>query len=131
MSDTVYRPVVLIVDDNAMIRNMLEVALSGTGFDVRTAGTGAQALAVARSVRSTLAVAILDVRLLGEQGPDVLRQLRTVVPNLPCCFITGDMGDVTEEELLAEGAPVRVFSKPFPLPELVATVRELASVARN
>jgi DNA-binding response OmpR family regulator len=62
------RPVVLVVDDEPMIRDVLQQFLAREGFEVLTASNGTQALALCRSEPGRVALAVLDVRLPGLDG---------------------------------------------------------------
>ena len=65
---------VLVVDDEAVLAEMVSMALRYEGWDVSTAGDGASAIASARSHRPD--VVVLDVMLPDMSGLDVLRKLR-------------------------------------------------------
>ncbi|RMG45862.1 MAG: response regulator [Acidobacteria bacterium] len=67
------RPV-LVVDDDPEIREMTALLLSGGGHAVETAGSGEEALALARAVGP--AVILLDINMPGMDGWEVLRLLK-------------------------------------------------------
>jgi CheY-like chemotaxis protein len=120
-------PGLLLVDDDADVRALLDAVLSRSGFRVWLAAGGAEAVEVLRQA-GQVALALLDVRMPGLDGPATLRELRRLDPGLRCCFLTGDPGDYDVEGLLALGAE-RVFLKPFRLPELAAALRALLGSA--
>ncbi len=70
---------------------------------------------------------LLDVRMPGLDGPVTLDGLR-VAPDIPACFMSGDMGDYGAEELIRRGAAC-VIAKPFRLDRLAAVLRLLAQGA--
>jgi CheY-like chemotaxis protein len=117
-------PGILVVDDDALVRAVLSRALQGCGFRVWPAAGGAEAVELLRRQAGQVALALLDVRMPGLDGPATLRELRRLDPGLRCCFLTGEPGAYGEEGLLALGAE-RVFLKPFRLPELTAALRAL------
>jgi DNA-binding NtrC family response regulator len=121
------RPVVLVVDDEITIRGLLDIALRHQGFDVRLASSGDEAIAIYRDQAGAIGVVLMDVWMPGRTGPDTLNTLRELNPTLRCCFMSGDLGSYSEEDLLGRGA-TRVFHKPLPLGELYATLRRLCSV---
>jgi DNA-binding NtrC family response regulator len=115
---------VLVVDDEPAIRGLLKVALERKGFAVLLAAEASEALAVYGAHRSKVALVLLDVRLPGWDGPQILTALQSINPELCCCFMTGNGGNYTEQELLERGA-AQVFAKPVPLAELVSAIEQL------
>jgi anti-anti-sigma factor len=118
-------PRVLVADDDGWIRGLLGRALPCHGPGVVLAATGAEAVEHYGRNASVIAVALLDVNMPRLSGPGTLAALRDLAPGLPCRFRTGDLGPHTEERLLAHGA-ARVFSKPFAVAGVAATLRHLA-----
>ncbi len=116
---------ILVVDDEAGVRGLLNVVMRQRGFTVWLAGSGQEALEVYRRQREFIDVVLLDVRMPGLDGPQTLAALRAVNPQLRCCFMTGDPGVYQPSDLLAHGAR-HVFSKPFQMDEIIRVVRRLA-----
>jgi CheY-like chemotaxis protein len=117
-------PAALIVDDDETLRKLLGLALSRYGFRIHHAAEGREAITVFERHRTEIDVVVLDVRMPGCGGPETLCELRRLRPGIPVVFVTGYMGDLAEEELLAQGA-TRIFYKPFPLIEFAEYVRGL------
>jgi CheY-like chemotaxis protein len=115
---------VLVVDDEAALRAMLRSGLRFFGLPAYVAGSAPEALEVYRRNAGDIGVVLLDVLLPVQDGPDILRALRALRPDLPCCFMSGHTGKYTEEELLALGA-ARVFRKPFDLHAVAQALRQL------
>ena len=111
---------VLVVDDEHYITDLVSTALRYVGFDVETAGTGRDALAVAGKFRPDLV--ILDVMLPDYDGFEVTRRMRADGMRIPVVFLTAR--DATEDKVngLTIGGDDYV-TKPFSLEELVARVR--------
>jgi CheY-like chemotaxis protein len=114
---------ILVVDDEPAIRTLLQAALPRYGFQVFVAASGPEALAVYREHRAEIAAVLLDVLMPGADGPQTLRTLRAIDPHVRCCFMSGNLGDYTEEELLHLGA-AQVFPKPFRLLDVVQTLKQ-------
>src|ERR1700743_931628 len=113
---------VLVVDDEAVLAEMVSMALRYEGWNIATAGDGAAALESARSQRPDAVV--LDVMLPDMSGLDVLRKLREESPQLPVLLLTAK--DAVEDRIagLTAGGDDYV-TKPFSLEELVARLRAL------
>lgn len=117
-------PGILVVDDDEVVRAVLDIALGAHGFSVRLASDGREGVAVYREHAATIDLVLLDVRMPGWDGPRTLAVLRARAPRVRCCFMSGDTGEYTEQDLLALGAAA-VFRKPFRFGELIPHVRHL------
>src|ERR1700730_10176780 len=107
-----HRPGVLVVDDEPAVRPLLATVLPLYGLDVRAAATGHQAVGLYQEHCPDIAVVLLDVRMPGMDGPATLTALRKINPEVRGCFMSGDTGDYTAEDLFGLGA-AHVFPKPF------------------
>lgn len=110
---------VLVVDDEANIRDLVSVYLRAAGFAVETAEDGAGALDAFRATRPDLVV--LDLMLPGMDGRVVCSAIRAE-SNVPVIMLTARDSDLDKVALLESGADDYVL-KPFSPPELVARVR--------
>ncbi len=109
---------VLIADDDARIRRLLQATLRGGGHDVLEAADGDAALAALRAHRPT--VAVLDVQMPGRSGLDVCRTVR-VDPELRGIGVVIVSATAAPDE--AEGAGADAFlPKPFSPLWLLAVV---------
>jgi CheY-like chemotaxis protein len=116
--------VVLVVDDEPSFRLMLTRVLEWNGFDVLEASHGTEAVHLFQQWHEAIAVALLDLRLPGMDGAMLLGALRAIDPRVPCCVMSGSLGEYTPEQLLEAGA-LQVFSKPIPLDQLIDTLKAL------
>ncbi len=119
---------ILVVDDDAAVRGLLDLALRRQGFAVWLAANGQEALEQYRCHRATIDVALLDVLMPGLDGPQTLAALQALNPQVRCCFMSGDLGLYSEWKLQSMGAAV-VFHKPFRLAEIAQALRDLAGQA--
>jgi CheY-like chemotaxis protein len=119
------KPGVLVVDDEQMVRIMLQLSLERNGFDVWLAGSGQEAIDLYRQHTDKIAVVVLDVRMPGLDGPHTLEGLRELNPDVQACFMSGETGAYEPEELLQRGAAY-VIAKPFLLDELANILRLMA-----
>ncbi|AWM37796.1 Response regulator MprA [Gemmata obscuriglobus] len=120
---------VLVVDDDEPVRALLSVALGISGFAVWLAATGPEGVTAYQKHASAIDLLLLDVRMPGWNGPETLAAIRAIAPHVPCCFMSGDTGGYTHQELLASGAAT-VFHKPFRLGELISHLRNLTAPDR-
>jgi two-component system, OmpR family, response regulator len=113
---------VLVVDDEAVLAEMVSMALRYEGWNIATAGDGSAALDAARTQRPD--VVVLDVMLPDMSGLDVLRNLREENPQLPVLLLTAK--DAVEDRIagLTAGGDDYV-TKPFSLEEVVLRLRAL------
>jgi DNA-binding response OmpR family regulator len=117
-------PGILVVDDEPAIRTLLQVALPRYGFRVFLAASRQEALTVYREHHTEIAAVLLDVHLPGLDGPQTLLTLRAIDPQVRCCFMSGHLGDYSEEELLDLGAAL-VIPKPFRIAEVLEALQRV------
>lgn len=113
------RKKVLIVDDEPGICYILETVLNSSGYDVKTASTGASALTVAES--NCPDVVLLDLGLPDMDGMEVLRRLREWV-SVPVIVVSARGNESAKVAALENGADDYI-SKPFGTQELLARIR--------
>ncbi len=113
---------VLVVDDEAVLAEMVSMALRYEGWNITTAADGASAISAARGTRPDAVV--LDIMLPDMSGLDVLRQLREHSPHLPVLLLTAK--DAVEDRIagLTAGGDDYV-TKPFSIEEVVLRLRAL------
>jgi len=118
---------VLVVDDEAKIREIVRRYLEVEGFTVAEASDGASALKAAKELRPDLV--ILDVMMQGLDGIDVLRALRTE-SDVYVILLTARAEEVDKLIGLSVGADDYV-TKPFSPRELVARVKTVMRRGRD
>ncbi len=115
---------VLVVDDQHDVREVLSMGLAHYGFAVCRASGGREAIELYRDRRQELDLVLLDVLMPGLDGPQTLRALREVNPDVRCCFLSGGLGKYNEVALRDMGA-LAVFSKPIKPSVLAQMIRYL------
>ena len=113
---------ILIVDDEEVLRDVLEVVLRREGFEIITAASGEEALSILDSTEE-VDLMILDVMLPGISGIDTLRAVRISNPNLPVIVITAFSSIDGAIEAMKHGA-FHYIPKPFKNEEVVLTVNK-------
>lgn len=95
--------VVVVVDDDQLIRQTLAANLDAAGFKTVSFAGGPEALAyLAKGGRAS--ALLLDWSMPGMNGPEVLRRLRARGHDMPVIYLTGYTQPVFEETALADGA---------------------------
>jgi two-component system, OmpR family, response regulator len=112
-------PHVLVVDDEPAVRQLVDDYLGQNDFRVSGATGGAQLLSVVRS--QVVDLVLLDLRLRGEDGMQLLRQLRAE-SQIPVIILTGRAEEADRVMGLELGAD-DYLTKPFSPRELLARIR--------
>ncbi len=114
-------PVVLIVDDEALIRWSLSEGLSDGGYVVRTADTGAEAREAIESLGDQPLVVLLDLRLPDVSDLSLLSDIRARRPDAPVIMMTAH--GTPDDAASAKALGVYQFvGKPFDVAEMVQLV---------
>ncbi|MDD5718540.1 MAG: response regulator [Candidatus Krumholzibacteria bacterium] len=120
---------ILVVDDNAKVREFLVESLTHSGHQVVTTGHGREAVELVRTHSAQLV--ITEIIMPEKDGIEVIHELRQVFPNLKVIAISGggrsDPANYLRSALLL-GAD-RVLAKPFGNSELCAMVDQLLAEA--
>jgi PAS domain S-box-containing protein len=115
---------VLVVEDEAAVRQLVRRSLEAVGLTVLEAENGQQALEVVSRRRELPKLVLTDVVMPGLNGRELSERLATAQPGLPVLFMSGYTDDdVLVRSLLPEAAPF--IQKPFGPDELVAKVRRM------
>jgi len=112
----------LVVDDEATVRELLAATLRFAGFRVTSAATATEAVAAATADPPDLV--LLDVMLPDMDGFEVVRRLREQRTQVPVLFLTARDRQADKVTGLSLGADDYV-TKPFDLEELIARIRAI------
>ena len=111
----------LIVDDESRFLDAIATRLRKRGFDVKTATNGPDAVAMARDEKFD--VALLDLKMPGMDGSEVLRVLKQEHEFLEAVILTGHGSLESAVELTKLGA-FGYLPKPYELDKLLETLKE-------
>ncbi len=104
------KPRILVIDDDAGIRESLKMTLEYDGYDVSGAATGQEGLALVE--REAPDLVLLDVKMPGMDGLDVLTRLHSIHEALPVVMISAHGTPSSAVEAIRKGA-LDFLEKPF------------------
>ena len=110
---------ILVVDDEAIVRESIRDWLKDAGYQVSVAESGEEALKMIQ--KQDFGVMILDLRLPGINGIEVLKKAKTLKPDIKSIVITAYPTMLTQEEATKLGAIDYLVKPIFPdkLEELI------------
>jgi CheY-like chemotaxis protein len=129
LTETPTRPLILLVDDDPVVRSTLARALTDRGYEVRTAADGQAAITILEGLGTLPAIVITDLHMRGGSGEDLARTLTRRYPELPVIFMTAYVALYRTAYL-----PGPILEKPFradQLAELIGSVLTAAPGLRS
>ena len=111
---------ILVIDDEEIMREILEALLTREGYQVRLAATGAEGIELAKSM--PFDTAIVDLMMPGIDGMSTLEELKKVDDELPVLMITAFASVETAITAMKLGA-FDYITKPFKNDEVLVVVR--------
>jgi putative nucleotidyltransferase with HDIG domain len=109
----------LVVDDEEPIRNALKKFLTQQGYDVVTAASGDDALRILQ--RQKISVVLLDVRMPGRSGIDLVPQVLEIEPSVAVLMLTA-VNDATTAALCMQRGAMDYLTKPIDLADLARAI---------
>jgi CheY-like chemotaxis protein len=127
MSRSVPETRVLVVDADARSLETLAVALLDSGFAVRTAASGAEALAEARKRPPSLV--LTEIAMPGMDGIQLCAEFRgdPRLGDVPIVLLAGGQADSRLRERVSTAGASDYLTKPIDLPRLVQVIRGLST----
>jgi CheY-like chemotaxis protein len=119
---------VLVVDDEAAVREVARQALMGFGYQVITAARGAEALRIFQKRRGEIQLVLTDMMMPEMDGPTLIAALRVLDPKVKIVGITG-MSDTAGMNALKMLALSGMLAKPFTIEKLLAVIRDALPLA--
>lgn len=118
------------MEDEARVRKLIIDVLKGRGYHVLEATRGEEALRLARAYSGQIDLAVVDVVMPEMSGPDLIRQIAPLRPDMRVLYISG----YTEEAIVHHGIPesgTAFLQKPFLPDALARKVREILDTRTN
>jgi PAS domain S-box-containing protein len=119
---------ILLVDDEAAVREVARQALMEFGYQVITAGHGTEALRIFQERRQEIRLVLTDMMMPEMDGPTLIAALRVLDPAVKIVGITG-MSDMAGMSALRALALSGILAKPFTIEQLLVVIREALPVA--
>jgi CheY-like chemotaxis protein len=119
---------ILIVEDNALIQDVVQDALTEGGYNVVLASGGDEAMAKLDEIGTYIRALVTDVDLPPGKltGWDVARHAREITPELPIIYMTGASGG----DWSSKGVPKSLLlAKPFAPAQIVSAVSQLLNAS--
>jgi two-component system nitrogen regulation response regulator NtrX len=116
------KPRILVIDDESAIRDSLKMILEYEGYQFMGAASGQDGLAAIQRERPD--AVLLDIKMPGMDGMEVLRKLHALDESLPIIMISGHGSTATTVEAIKSGA-VDYFEKPLSTERVIVTLRNV------
>ncbi len=120
----------LIVDDEAPLRLLLEAALSRKGYRVSSAADGLEAIEKIADLQQPLDAVLLDLNMPGANGIEVYKVIKASRPNLKALILTGHLSPEVRAEFEQLGQQ-QFIKKPYTLDEVGRALREILEPASH
>lgn len=114
---------VLLAEDEEAVRSLVQLALEGQGYTVRTATTGLDAVSVLRS-RESVDLLVTDVIMPEVSGPELANLAREICPGLRVLYMSGYTDDALDRHGL-QGTSDQFIQKPFTPLIILRRIREI------
>lgn len=115
---------ILVVDDDELVRKLTSEILKTAGYKVLTARDGREAVEMYRDHRDEIAAIILDMIMPVMSGKEAYLELRQLNPDVKVLLISGFRRDARVEEVLQLGVN-NFLQKPFNLESMTKALRDL------
>jgi DNA-binding NtrC family response regulator len=109
MTDFPDLPIVLVIDDSELVRNLVVAQLSRSGYRVIQAADGEEGIALYRDRHQDISLVLLDVRMPRKDGMTTLADLRKINPGVRCLLMTGN----ENRDGIRQAEVIGVMAKPF------------------
>lgn len=121
---------VLVVDDDASVREVTRMGLEAMGCKVFATGDGAEGVEMYRSHKDEIDVAIIDVEMPGMSGHEVFHALESINPAIKAVMTSG-YGEEDMMDKFPGSKPVGFLGKPYRIHELHTVMRSVLESTGN
>ena len=120
-------PIILVVEDEPLIRGLIEEALNEGGFDTVIVASGEEALTLLNGNKDKYRALVTDISLDGKiEGWEVARHVREIDPEYPVIYMSG----ASAADWASKGVPNSlILAKPFAPAQLITAISNLLNAA--
>jgi PAS domain S-box-containing protein len=115
---------ILLVEDEAAFRDLLQDGLQSNGFQVLVGENGVAALQIAEQHQGLISLLVTDVIMPQMSGPELAQRLKEVRPEIHVLYMSGYTDDKLRD-LSTPDSEVALIQKPFYTKELATKIREM------
>jgi two-component system cell cycle sensor histidine kinase/response regulator CckA len=119
------RGVVVVVDDEEMVRGVITRLLESAGYTVLAADNGEDALAAMQEHHEPVDLVISDIEMPQMDGLELVAFLRAAYPNLPALLVSGQSPQFLIDNRHRIDAETHFLAKPFTPATLLGRVKKL------
>jgi DNA-binding response OmpR family regulator len=119
------QPIILVADDDVLIRNIVTLLLQAAGYIVLSASDGQEGLELSRKYPGTIDLVITDVEMPRLNGMNLLAHLLEERPRIKSIVMSGS--DISE--IVSQNVNLQFLPKPFDGEALLARVRAILGVS--
>lgn len=112
------KTIILLAEDEPIVRNLFQMALTSAGYQVLAAADGAEALRLSRAYEGTIDVLVSDVKMPNMSGPELARKIVQERPDIRVLLMTGKSSGEVPQQLRRE-----MLRKPFVPKQLLERIR--------
>ncbi|WP_366657806.1 response regulator [Fodinicurvata sp. EGI_FJ10296] len=124
------RTEILLVDDEATLRDLTALSLREMGFIVHRADNAEEAMAIIAGRSGNIDLVLSDVVMPGASGPELAGEIARTHPEIPVMFMSGyEQRRLAKERMIPPA--MLCLSKPFTLEELLAAIRDVLASRRH
>jgi DNA-binding NtrC family response regulator len=120
---------IMVVDDEASVRNVVEIILERSGFSVLTAVDGCEAIKLFQKHSGEIACVLLDLTMPHMGGEETYRELRRIGSNVPVILASGYSEQEIAKHFIGQDPP-EFIEKPFEGATLITKLRDTLSKAK-
>jgi len=109
--------IILIIDDEEIIRMTSGEILNELGYDVLSAASGDEGLSILKEKNNSISLVILDMSMPGKSGLEIYREIKELIPSMRVLLTSGYKEEEKVEKML-EHANDGFIQKPYTIDEL-------------